>query len=115
MIVGLILGVCIMNEEMIVVEISALAFGGDGVGRLEDGAVVFVPYTAPGDKAMVRIVARKKNFCKGELVQLMNDNPIRVAPRCKYFGRCGGCQYQHIDWLHKEHIDNNRYYLFYLF
>lgn len=82
--------------EIATVEITALAFGGEGVARLEDGAVVFVPFTAPGDRASIRIVSRRKNFCKGELVQLLNENPLRVAPVCKHFGRCGGCQYQHI-------------------
>jgi len=79
------------------VEITALAFGGKGLGRL-DGKVVFVPYAAPGDVARVRITADKKSFYEGELTGLAVPSPDRVSPVCPHFGVCGGCALQHIDY-----------------
>ncbi len=79
------------------VEITGLAFGGKGVGRI-GGKVVFVPYTAPGDMARVSITAEKKSFCEGELARLEVRSPLRVEPRCRHFGDCGGCALQHIEY-----------------
>jgi 23S rRNA (uracil1939-C5)-methyltransferase len=77
-------------------EIASIAAGGDGVGRA-DGMVVFVPRTAPGDVARVRI-ARAKRFARGELLSLDEPSPARVDPPCPHYtmDRCGGCQLQHL-------------------
>jgi 23S rRNA (uracil1939-C5)-methyltransferase len=77
-------------------EIASIAAGGDGVGRTE-GMVVFVPRTAPGDVARVRI-ARAKRFARGELLSLDEPSPARVDPPCPHYtiDRCGGCQVQHL-------------------
>lgn len=79
------------------VEITSLAFGGKGVGRI-NGKVVFVPFTAPGDSALVRITEEKKSFCEGELVELLTPSPEREAPPCPLFGVCGGCHLQHMNY-----------------
>jgi 23S rRNA (uracil1939-C5)-methyltransferase len=77
-------------------EIGSIATGGDGVGRTE-GMVVFVPRTAPGDVARVRIV-RAKRFARGDLLSLDEPSPTRVEPPCPHYtmDRCGGCQIQHL-------------------
>lgn len=77
-------------------EIASIAAGGDGVGRTE-GIVVFVPRTAPGDIARVRI-ARAKRFARGQLLSLEATSPARVDPPCPHYttDRCGGCQLQHL-------------------
>ncbi|MFA4944689.1 MAG: TRAM domain-containing protein [Lentisphaeria bacterium] len=77
------------------VEITDLALGGAGVGRLPDGRAVFVPFTLPGERAEIAITAEHARFCRGELRNLLTASPERVAPACPLFGRCGGCQYQH--------------------
>ncbi|MDP2689856.1 MAG: class I SAM-dependent RNA methyltransferase [Deltaproteobacteria bacterium] len=79
------------------VEITGLAFGGRGVGRI-GGKVVFVPFTAPGDTARVRITSEKKSFSEGELIELVRPSPERVAPLCPLFGVCGGCALQHMGY-----------------
>lgn len=79
------------------VDITALAYGGRGIGRIA-GKVVFVPYTAPGDVASVRITAEKKGFSEGELAGLVTPSPIRQEPSCPVYGVCGGCQLQHIKY-----------------
>lgn len=77
------------------VVIERLATGGSGVGRV-DGTVCFVPFTAPGDRLRVRITASKRSWMQGELVELLEPSPLRAEPLCPAFGRCGGCDWQHI-------------------
>jgi 23S rRNA (uracil1939-C5)-methyltransferase len=78
-------------------KIEDIAFGGKGVGR-ERGKAIFVPYTIEGETVSAEIVRDKKQFAEAELVDVKESSPHRVAPRCPYFGRCGGCAYQHIDY-----------------
>lgn len=79
------------------VEITDLAFGGNGVGRI-DGKAVFVPFTAPGDEATVRLVSEKTRYSEAALIGLNKKSSIRVDAPCRYFGRCGGCNLQHINY-----------------
>jgi 23S rRNA (uracil1939-C5)-methyltransferase len=81
-------------------KIEDIAFGGKGVGR-ESGKAVFVPYTIEGEAVSAEIMRDKKQFAEAELVDVKESSPHRVAPRCSYFGRCGGCAYQHIDYEHQ--------------
>jgi 23S rRNA (uracil1939-C5)-methyltransferase len=76
--------------------IDSLAVGGDGVGRGSDGRVVFVPWTAPGDRVRVRLVETRRRFARGELLELLEPSADRVEPRCPVFGACGGCTWQHL-------------------
>src|SRR6059036_1405048 len=76
------------------------AFGGKGVAR-EKGKVVFVPYTIEGETVSAEIVREKKQFAEAELVEVKQSSPDRVEPQCPYFGRCGGCAYQHISYEHQ--------------
>lgn len=76
--------------------IESLAYGGDAVGHLDDGRTVFVPYGCPGDVLEVRIVADHKTFVRGEILQVLEPSPERVDAPCPYFGRCGGCTWQHV-------------------
>ena len=87
-----------MREELARVEITGIAAGGDGVGRT-DGMVVFVPRTAVGDVADVRL-ARSKRFARGVLDRLEVPSPDRVDPPCRHYvvDRCGGCQVQHLSY-----------------
>jgi 23S rRNA (uracil1939-C5)-methyltransferase len=85
-----------MTERVARVEIASVAAGGDGVGRT-DGMVVFVPRTAPGDVALVRLASGKR-FARGRLESLESASPLRVEPGCPHYtrDRCGGCQLQHL-------------------
>ena len=79
-----------------------MAFGGYGVGRVT-GKVVFVPYTVTGDKAWIEMIEEKKKYSTGRLIRIIDPSPRRVNPPCPYFGTCGGCQWQHIDYrVHGE-------------
>src|SRR6059036_3883674 len=81
-------------------EIKDIAFGGKGVGR-ESGKAVFVPYTIEGETVSAEIVREKKQFAEAELVDVKESSLYRVTPECSYFGRCGGCAYQHIAYEHQ--------------
>lgn len=78
-------------------EILTLSSEGKGVIRHND-LVVFIPFTAPGDKILYRIVLKKKNYADGVLVEILHPSPKRTQPPCRYYGRCGGCQLQHITY-----------------
>src|SRR5216117_3863593 len=81
-------------------KIEDIAFGGKGVGR-ERGKAVFVPYTIEGEIVSAEIVREKKQFAEAELIEVRERSPDRVEPLCPYFGRCGGCAYQHINYEHQ--------------
>ncbi len=78
--------------------IERVVFQGDGLGRLPDGRVAFVPYTAPGDEVEVEVVGVRGDFIRAELVRVLTPSPARTDPPCRYFGRCGGCQWQHMEY-----------------
>jgi tRNA/tmRNA/rRNA uracil-C5-methylase (TrmA/RlmC/RlmD family) len=73
------------------------AFGGEGLARLDD-FVVFVPFTIAGELIQAEITEVKKRFARGRMVTILEPSPDRSEPACRYFGQCGGCQYQHVDY-----------------
>src|SRR5436305_15180680 len=81
-------------------KIEDIAFGGKGVAR-DQGKADFVPYTIEQELVSAEILRNKKEFAEAELVDVKQSSPNRVAPKCPYFGRCGGCAYQHIDYQHQ--------------
>ena len=110
--------------ERINLTIQDLAFGGEGVGRvpvtgdrchLTSGSateatapatchplpvtfVVFVPFVIVGETVEAEITEVKKQFARAKLLRVVTPSPERVQPECRYFGACGGCQYQHIEY-----------------
>ena len=63
-----------------------------------DNFVVFVPFVLPGEIVEAEITEVKKNFARAKLLRVEKSSPERITPECCYFGACGGCQYQHIDY-----------------
>ena len=78
-------------------KIEKLVYGGEGMGH-SDGLAVFVPFVAPGETVAVRLDAHRKKFARGRVEKFVETSPGRVAPRCPYFTRCGGCHYQHLTY-----------------
>lgn len=78
------------------IRIESIAHGGDGVGAAADGKRIFVPLSAPGDLAEVRIVEERGRHARAELVRLIERGPGRATPACRHVGTCGGCQLQHL-------------------
>ena len=81
--------------DIIETTINTVAFGGDGIGRI-DNVVIFVPFTVDGDVVEVEITEVKKKYLRGKIKKILAPSPQRVEPKCLYFSKCGGCQYQHI-------------------
>lgn len=81
--------------------VSALTNLGVGLGRVPVGEgkwVVMVPFTLPGERVKGRIYRNHKNYSEADLLEVLTPSPHRIAPRCSLFGRCGGCQYQHLTY-----------------
>jgi len=86
--------------RLVDLRIEDVAFGGKGVAR-EQGKAVFVPYTIEGELVSAEIMREKKQFAEADLIEVKQLSPDRVEPECPYFGRCGGCAYQHINYEHQ--------------
>jgi 23S rRNA (uracil1939-C5)-methyltransferase len=84
--------------QRLCVTIERLVFQGNGLGRLPDGRVVFVPYTAPGDEAEIAVKGVRDDFVRADLVRVLAPASVRADPACRYFGDCGGCQWQHLTY-----------------
>ncbi|MBI5382730.1 MAG: class I SAM-dependent RNA methyltransferase [Opitutae bacterium] len=95
-------------RQEIELEIATLTNLGAGLGRVAlpteagdptaagSGWVVMVPFALPGERVRVRVFRNHKNYSEADLLEVLTPSPHRVAPRCALFGRCGGCQYQHL-------------------
>jgi len=77
-------------------DISGLGGLGDGVGRLADGQVVFVPGALPGDRVQIAVVGKRQGVLRGQLLALRAASADRSEPACAAFGTCGGCDLQHL-------------------
>lgn len=77
-----------------------LVYGGDALGHHE-GRTVFVPRALPGERLEVEEVRTAKGVTRARPLRVLASAPERVDPPCAYFGRCGGCQYQHLNYEHQ--------------
>ncbi len=99
-------------RQEIELEISTLTNLGLGLGRVRldapaaaeagegesAGWVVMVPFALPGERVRVRVYRNHKNFSEADLLEVVSPSPQRIQPRCPLYGRCGGCQYQHLSY-----------------
>ncbi|MBI4978273.1 MAG: 23S rRNA (uracil(1939)-C(5))-methyltransferase RlmD [Spirochaetes bacterium] len=86
--------------------IEKLGGEGVGIGHL-DGKTIFVPFGVPGDDVVVDILADKKSYARAVIHEIKTPSPDRIAPRCRYFGSCGGCAHQNIAYekqCHHKHV-----------
>jgi len=87
-----------MTSNLQIVKLEKMTYGGDALGRLPDGRVVFVPFGLPSETTRVRIVNEKSGHARAELVEVLESSPERITPRCRHYGICGGCHYQHLHY-----------------
>ncbi len=85
------------KNELYTVTTHDLTAEGSGVCHI-DGMAVFVPDTAAGDKAEIKIVKVLKNYAFGIVNRLIEPSPDRVEPDCKHCRQCGGCTFRHISY-----------------
>jgi 23S rRNA (uracil1939-C5)-methyltransferase len=86
--------------ELVEVTITDLNHSGEGVGRYE-GRVVFVPDTVTGDRLLARLIRVKPQYAYGKLHELLSGSPHRLRPSCIVADKCGGCQWQHVDYAYQ--------------
>lgn len=84
------------STEVGPLRVTGLASGGDAVGRLSDGRVVFVEGGVPGDCVELADLTVQKKMIKARIGRLLEPSSDRVQPRCPHFGPCGGCRWQHV-------------------
>jgi len=92
-------------------EISDITNLGVGIGR-DDGWVVQVPYSWPGEKVRARIFRNHANYSQADLVEVTKPSPDRIDPQCNLYGTCGGCQYQGVRYgaqlrWKREQVENS--------
>jgi 23S rRNA (uracil1939-C5)-methyltransferase len=87
----------IHKGETVELKIDRMAFGGQGVARI-NGYVVFVRGGVPGDRLTARIYRKKRDYAEAKVVELIDPSPDRVQAPCPYSGYCGGCQWQHLNY-----------------
>ena len=87
-----------MTSDLLTVKLEKLTYGGGALGRLSDGRAVFVPFALPGETVRVHSVNEKRGHVRAELVEVLEPSPERIVPKCKHFGVCGGCHYQHLPY-----------------
>jgi len=78
-------------------DIESLAFGAKGVSRL-DGYVIFVEEALPGQRVRAQIVKKKKGYAEARPLEVIQQSPHFVEPRCRHFADCGGCLLQNLDY-----------------
>ena len=88
----------LQKNQVLTLRIERLSNDGSGVAHSADGEAVFVPGTAPGDEAQVRIVKDCKRYAFGILDKLLVPSPDRIAVDCPVAGPCGGCSLRHLDY-----------------
>jgi tRNA/tmRNA/rRNA uracil-C5-methylase (TrmA/RlmC/RlmD family) len=83
--------------DKLILTVHDIAFGGEGVARLDE-FVIFVPFVIVGEVVEAEVTEVKRRFARARLLKVLRASPLRVMPACQYFGDCGGCQYQHVDY-----------------
>jgi 23S rRNA (uracil1939-C5)-methyltransferase len=85
------------KNDIVEIEITALSSECSGIGK-KDGMVIFVPFSAIGDKLEVKILKVNKTYCYGKIERIITPSPDRVTPDCPVYTRCGGCSLRHISY-----------------
>lgn len=98
------------KNDIIRLKITDMTSEGNGVGRCDDGTVVFVPDTAVSDLCDVRILKVKKNLCYGKIENIIEASEDRIEPKCKVSTRCGGCVYRHLSYDAELKIKHKKVY-----
>jgi 23S rRNA (uracil1939-C5)-methyltransferase len=91
-------------NETLELQLTGMGYGGEAFGRDVDGRMVFVPFVLPGELVRVRIQDQRKRWARAYPLEILKSSDLRVTPRCKHFGICGGCHYQHIPYEQQLHF-----------
>jgi len=87
-----------MGTDTFTITVDSLSYGGRGVGRRDDGKIVFVPAVVPGETLRVHTLKEYPSYVLALIDEILVSTPNRVEPRCPLFPSCGGCDWQHITY-----------------
>lgn len=85
-------------ENTFELDIERMGGGADSVSHLPDGMTIFLPLGAPGDRVLAEVTERRERFARGRILEVLTPSDQRAVPPCPYFGACGGCDYQHLNY-----------------
>lgn len=86
-----------LKPSTLELEITALAYGGRGIARKE-GKVYFVEHAVVGDKVAATVTKDKKKWAEAKVTKLLETSSKRRQAQCEYFGKCGGCDWQNMEY-----------------
>ncbi|MBI4743342.1 MAG: 23S rRNA (uracil(1939)-C(5))-methyltransferase RlmD [Actinobacteria bacterium] len=95
-------------DKIQTVRINSLSYGGQGIGKLENGKVVFVSYALPEETVKIEIIKKKKSFAIGRILEIIEPSEKRIEPLCSAFGKCGGCVWQNIPYEEQAKIKESQ-------
>ena len=95
------------RKELHSLVIEKLVPGGFGLGRLDEGIIVLVRHVLPGEKVLVREMARRKDYIAASLLEVLVPSADRIIPPCPIYARCGGCDLQHAAASAQLHLKKN--------
>lgn len=101
-----------MKNQVYTLECTELSSQGLGVCKCE-GIVVFMKDLLPQEMAKVKIVKQNKNFCFGIVLELLKKSEFRIESDCKVFGKCGGCDLRHLNYLKQLEYKRQSIYNFF--
>ncbi len=82
------------------VTLTGIAHLGEAIGKI-NGKVVFIPYGIPGETVKAKITKDERDYCKAEIIEVIEPSFFRENPPCRVFGICGGCSFQHIAYSYQ--------------
>ncbi len=88
----------IKKNEIVTVSITDISHNGSGIGKTDDGFVIFVPELLPGEVAEVKILKVLKNSAYGKIEKLLISSPHRISAACPVARQCGGCVFHHTSY-----------------
>lgn len=99
------------SSNEIEVEIESIGFEGISVTRLDGKAILLKGSALPGERVVAVITKDKKNFSEGFIKEIIIKSPNRIEPKCDFFGTCGGCSWQNLEYNEqlrwkKQHIED---------
>lgn len=91
------------NKTRIILEAELPAYGGLSIGKWK-GKVVLIKNAIPGERVEAALSEERRDYCTASATKVLDPSPHRVEPKCKFFGLCGGCQLQYIEYNHQVKI-----------
>ncbi|HOG22835.1 MAG TPA: class I SAM-dependent RNA methyltransferase [Flexilinea sp.] len=87
------------ETQRVKVHLTALTYEGMALGHLPDGRVVFVAGGLPDEEVEIEITGEKRDFVFARVIQILRPSVKRISPKCPHFGTCGGCHFQHLNYV----------------